>query len=126
MADFKLNFIDHVAIRAKDQQHSIEWYEKVLGLQRRDFPEWKNYPVFVGYENFGIAIFPAKTSDPEIDQLSRNVRIDHFAFNVSNDDFEKAQQHYRDLEIEFEFQDHYYTHSIYTQDPDGNLVEVTA
>ena len=125
MQKFKVNFLDHIAIRAKDQQCSADWYEKALGLMRGDFPEWKNYPVFMGSGNFGIAIFPANINDPEIDKSSRNSRIDHFAFNVSNEDFEKAQQHYRELGIEFKFQDHFYTHSIYIKDPDGHVVELT-
>jgi len=122
---FKINSLDHIAIRAKDQQRSVEWYEKVLGLKRGNFPEWKNYPVFVGGENFGIAIFPANLNDPEIDNTSRNSRLDHFAFNVSNEDFEKAKQHYKELGIDFIFEDHHYTHSIYVKDPDGHLVELT-
>jgi len=125
MPKFTINFLDHVAIRAKDQQRSVDWYETVLGLKRRDFPEWKNHPVFVGDGNFGVAIFPANISDSEIDKSSRNARIDHFAFNVSNEDFEKAKQHYADLGIEFKIGDHFYTHSIYTKDPDGNVVELT-
>jgi len=125
MQKFKLNFLDHVAIRVKDQQRSVDWYESVLGLRRGDFPEWKDYPVFVGDRNFGIAIFPANISDPEIDKSSSNARIDHFAFNVSNEDFEKAKRHYQDLGLEFKIEDHFYTHSIYTNDPDGNIVELT-
>ena len=125
MPEFTVNYLDHVAIRAKDQQRSADWYEKVLGLTKGDFPEWKNHPVFMGGNNFGIAIFPAIINDPEIDQSSRNSRIDHFAFNVSNEDFEKAKQHYKDLGIEFKFQDHFYTHSIYIKDPDGHVVELT-
>ena len=125
MKQFHLNFIDHVAIRVKDQQKSIEWYNKVLGLERGDFPEWKNYPVFMMSGQFGIAIFPANTNDPEVVMLSRNSRIDHFAFNVSNDDFEKARLHYDNLGIEYKIQDHYYSHSIYTKDPDGHTVELT-
>src|SRR5258705_3674108 len=126
MQEFTINSIDHVAIRVKDQQRSIEWYKKVVGLKKGDFPKWKNYPVFVGDGNFGIAIFPANISDPEIDKSSRNARIDHFAFNVSNEDFEKAMRHYENLGIEFKIEDHFYTHSIYTKDPDGNVVELTS
>jgi catechol-2,3-dioxygenase len=75
--------------------------------------------------NFGIAIFPANENDPEINKVSKNSRIDHFAFNVSNEDLEKAKQHYEDIRIEFQFEDHFYTHSIYAKDPDGHVVELT-
>jgi catechol 2,3-dioxygenase-like lactoylglutathione lyase family enzyme len=125
MNPFSIEFLDHIAIRAKDVETSAQWYEQVLGLERMDFPEWKNYPVFMGSGKTGVAIFPAKLDDPEPAKLSKNIKIDHFAFRVSNADFEKAKQHYTDLAVEFNFQDHFYFHSIYTKDPDGHTVELT-
>ena len=125
MKTFEISFIDHVAIRAKDQQKSIEWYQKVIGLTIADFPKWKNYPVFMSGGRFGLAIFPANTSEPELDIYSKNSRIDHFAFNLSKEDFEKAAQHFVTIGIEFQIQDHYYFQSIYTKDPDGHTVELT-
>jgi catechol 2,3-dioxygenase-like lactoylglutathione lyase family enzyme len=125
MRPFDINFIDHVAMRAKDQQKSIEWYQKVIGLTIADFPRWKNYPVFMSGGEFGLAIFPANTSEPEVNNTSKNSRIDHFAFNLSGEDFEKAKQHFAAIGIEFQIQDHYYFQSIYTKDPDGHTVELT-
>jgi catechol 2,3-dioxygenase-like lactoylglutathione lyase family enzyme len=125
MKTFDLRFLDHVAIRVKDPEHSASWYEKVLGLKRLNIAEWGNFPVFMSCGKTGVAIFPAKLTDPEIDKQSKNVAISHFAFNVSNENFKKAQEHYRSLKIEFEFQDHHYFHSIYTKDPDGHMVELT-
>ena len=125
MKPFEINFIDHVAIRARDQQKSVEWYQKVMGLNIADFPKWKNYPVFMSSGQFGLAIFPANTSEPEVDNSSKNSRIDHFAFNLSREDFEKARQHFATIGIEFEIQDHYYFQSLYTKDPDGHTVELT-
>jgi catechol 2,3-dioxygenase-like lactoylglutathione lyase family enzyme len=125
MKAFSINFLDHVAIRVKDLELSAQWYERVLGLRRMDLPKWGNYPVFMSFGNAGVAIFPANVKDPEINPLSRNTRIDHFAFNVSNQDFEKAKEHYQKLGLEFHFQDHVYFHSIYVKDPDGHTVELT-
>ena len=125
MKPFDLNFIDHVAIRSVDFQKSIDWYQRVLGLSRADFPEWKNYPVFMNSGGFGVAIFPANTNDPEIVKHSKNSRIDHFAFNVSNEDFELAKKHFERMGIEYKEQDHYYFHSVYLKDPDGHTVELT-
>jgi len=122
---FTINGIDHVAIRSKNPELSAEWYERTLGLQRGDFPEWKNHPVFMYTGNFGVAIFPANIYDPESLSSSKNSKIDHFAFNVSRTDFQKAQEHFKELGIEFNFQDHFYTHSIYIKDPDGHTVELT-
>ena len=125
MKAFNLNFLDHVAIQVKDVELSAQWYETVLGLERMNLPQWDNYPVFMGSGKAGVALFPANTNDPQSDPFSRNVRIDHFAFNVSNEDFDKAKMHYQQLGQAFEFQDHFYFHSIYTKDPDGHTVELT-
>jgi len=62
---------------------------------------------------------------PSVDPASKNVKIDHFAFNVSREDFEKAQAHFKALQLDYEFQDHHYFYSIYTRDPDGHTVELT-
>ena len=124
MNHFELGFLDHVAIKVQDVSVSIEWYEKVLGLKRGDYPEWKNYPVMMLAGKNGIALFPAKQSDHEGNPAPK-IRIDHFAFNVSNEDFEKAKLYFGSIGQAFEFQDHFYFHSIYLKDPDGHTVELT-
>lgn len=125
MEDFVINFLDHVAIRVKDVEESAKWYEKVLGLKRGNFPEWRSYPLFMNCGKSGVAIFPANTNDPELEPFSKNVKIDHFAFNVSKEDFEKVKNHFKHIGQSFEFQDHYYYQSVYTKDPDDHTVEVT-
>jgi len=121
----KIEFLDHVAIRVKDIEVSILWYEKVLGLKKHQLPKWGAYPIFMFSGKSGIALFPAKQDDTELDPESKNVKIDHFAFNVTNENFEKAKRHYSDLDLEYSIQDHYYFRSIYTKDPDGHTVELT-
>lgn len=120
-----IEFLDHVAIRVKDVNLSAQWYEKVLGLKRYQLPEWGDVPVFMLSGKSGVALFPAKTIDPAVDPLSKNIKIDHFAFHVTRDNFEKAKIRYLRLNLEFQLQDHYYFDSIYTDDPDGHTVELT-
>jgi len=125
MSDFKINCLDHVAIRTRDMKASIAWYEKVLGLKKYEFEKWGGYPIFMLAGKVGVAIFPANEEDAFLDPNSRNVKIDHFAFNVNPEDFEKAQEKYKQLGLNYDFQDHHYFHSIYTKDPDGHTVELT-
>ncbi len=123
--DFKIDFLDHVAIRVKNLEVSAEWYQKVLGLQKYQLPEWGPFPIFMLSGKSGIALFPANLKGKKLDEQSKNVKIDHFAFNVTNENFAKAKLKYKELGLKFSFQDHHYFHSIYTKDPDGHTVELT-
>jgi len=125
MKPFEINFLDHVAIRVKDMVLSAKWYKDVLGLKQYKLEKWGEYPIFMLAGKTGIAIFPAQTEDHELSRFSKNVKIDHYAFNVSNDDFQKAQDHFKRLKIQYVFQDHYYFHSVYLRDPDDHQVELT-
>ena len=120
-----IEFLDHVAIRVADMETSARWYEKVLGLKRYQLPEWGDFPIFLLSGKSGIALFPANTADVEIDPASKNVKIDHFAFHVTRENFQRARVKYDDLDLEYHIQDHIYFDSIYTRDPDGHTVELT-
>lgn len=120
-----LEYIDHVAIRVKDLEASAEWYSNVLGLKKVQPPEWGAFPIFMMSKKFGIALFPANVDDENLDPTSKNVKIDHFAFHVNKENFEKAAKRYADLGLQHHIKDHYYFDSIYTKDPDGYTVELT-
>ena len=117
----QLRFLDHVAIKVADLERSAQWYEKVHNLKRYSLAEWGPFPIFMLSGKTGVAIFPADTQDNK----QASIRIDHFAFNVDQQNFNLARKHYEALGIEYVFQDHHYFHSVYTKDPDGHTVELT-
>ena len=121
----ELDFLDHVAIRVEDLERSAKWYEEVLDLQQYKLKEWGEFPIFMLCGKSGVALFPANLDDEVLNPLSKNIKIDHFAFNVNRENFEKAIKRYQSLGLEFQLQDHYYFDSIYTKDPDGHTVELT-
>ncbi len=125
MKPFNINFLDHVAIRVNDMDISVAWYDSVMGLKKYQLEKWGAFPIFMLAGQAGVAIFPANLEHETLNPLSRNVKIDHFAFNVSNNDFKKAQEHFDAIDQDFEFQDHHYFHSIYLKDPDNHTVELT-
>ena len=121
----EIEFLDHVAIRVKDMDISVEWYQRVIGLKKYQLPEWGDFPIFMLSGKSGVALFPANLADTQLEPNSKNIKIDHFAFNVTNENFEKAKKKYAELNLIFTIQDHHYFHSIYTKDPDGHTVELT-
>lgn len=120
---FKIDFLDHVAIRVADLEVSAAWYQEVLGLERYDVPEWGAFPIFLLAGTSGVALFPR---DREGNLQPPGIRIDHFAFQVGPDAFDAAVAHYQGLGLDFSVQDHIHFRSLYTQDPDGHTVELTA
>jgi catechol 2,3-dioxygenase-like lactoylglutathione lyase family enzyme len=122
---FSINGLDHVAIRVRDMEKTIAWYEQVLGLKKYTIEEWGPYPVFLLACKTGIAVFPAELDGWSKAEQKKRVCIDHFAFNVDRQAFDSAVLHYQKLGLSYSIQDHQYFDSIYTLDPDGHTVELT-
>lgn len=125
MEEFNIEGLDHVAIRVKDMERTAKWYEDVLGLQRLTPEKWDESPIFLMAGQTGIAVFPANFEEPVKYAGVKNVKIDHFAFRVTEENFEKALAKFSDLGIEHNVQNHHYFQSVYLQDPDGHPVELT-
>jgi extradiol dioxygenase family protein len=41
---FKIDFLDHIAIKVKDIEISVNWYTKVLCLKKFSPDEWGDIP----------------------------------------------------------------------------------
>src|SRR5438034_11687708 len=81
-------------------------------------------PIFVGNGDAAIALFPACE---EIGSTSRDraaVRTLHFAFRSDRENFLRAQDELKKRAIEFDFQDHKISHSIYFRYPDGHQIVI--
>ena len=122
---FRLQFLDHVALMVRDLQVSAEWYENVLGLTRYRVPEWDPFPVFLLSGKTGVALFPTREGEVPQEFKGKGNVIDHFAFQVNSEDFEKAKVWFAELQIPYEVKDHKYFISLYLRDPDDHKVELT-
>ena len=117
--------IDHVALAVRDVSRSVEWYARVLGLERRHADVWGDYPAIVAAGTTALALFPITAVDV-LPPPGRNVvAMRHVAFRTTRTGFASMQAHLTALEIAFTSQDHQIAHSIYFRDPDGHEIEVT-
>ena len=122
---FKIDHLDHVALAVKDVERSIAWYQEVLGLEHRHQEVWGNVPAMLCAGPTCVALFPTATDAPNPPPDENTIAMRHLAFRVNRANFEKAQAELRHRSIDFEFQDHEISHSIYFADPDGHRLELT-
>lgn len=122
----ELEGIDHIALSVSDVERSAQWYIHVLGFEARHEGMWDGVPVFVGKGNTALALFPVRSaSDSEGGRHRGRRSMLHFALRANRQNFKAAQEELKRRGIEFEFEDHEISHSIYFQDPDGHKIEIT-
>jgi len=122
---FAVKGLDHVALTVRDLQQSIAWYRDVFGLQRRHEETWGDYPVMMCAGDTALALFQAKGPVSNAPDSHSVAIMRHVAFQVDRVNFIKAQETLRARGIEFVFEDHSISQSIYLRDPDGYELELT-
>ncbi len=122
---FNLERIDHVAITVRDIGLASKWYMEVLGLERYYEEAWNGVPTMVGIGGTCIALFKAKGENPHSPPGSDTFTMTHLAFKADRKNFEEAQRNLKEKGIDFEFEDHDISYSIYFKDPDGHRLEIT-
>ena len=121
----RLEGLDHVALAVSDVRASATWYCEVLGLERLHETEWGDFPAMVGTGGTMIALFPVKGVEPKPPPGKDVLAMRHVAFRADAANFASARGELTERGIEFEFQDHTLSHSIYFVDPDGHELEIT-
>ena len=125
---FTLEGIDHVALAVPDVERSAAWFVDVLGFERLYPGMWGGVPVFIGKGTTAIALFPRRSRDgsnPSTQSQRNEVDMLHLAMRADRQNFLAAREDLKKRGIDFEFQDHEISHSIYFRNPDGHRLEIT-
>ena len=115
--------IDHVALLVHDMQRAIQWYQNVLGMERRYQDVWtgKRDPVVMAIGDIQLALFlPSGEGYVPAHDLN-----EHFALRVDHANFELTRRMLEERDIPFKLWDHKICLSLYFFDPDGNQIEIT-
>jgi catechol 2,3-dioxygenase-like lactoylglutathione lyase family enzyme len=122
---FQIESIDHVALNVRDLKRAEAWYREVLGLERRFEAEWGDVPTVLCAGSTCVALFPGSGRSHGGNARSQPRVLRHIAFRVDRENFGKAQEELRARGVEFTFEDHEISHSLYFSDPDGHIIELT-
>ena len=117
--------IDHVALSVRDVERAAQWYIDVLGFKRLHEGVWGGVPIFIGKGTTALALFPAKPQARSTSSDRGEIRMLHLAMRANRKNFLAAQEELKRRGIDFDFQDHEISHSIYFRDPDGHALEIT-
>jgi len=118
----RITGLDHIVLNTTDTKRSLAWYTQVLGLEAERVEEWRR----------GEAPFPSVrvSADTIIDLFAverTGENMNHFCLVMPPDDWE-AMLAAGDIPVERGPSEVFGARgtgrSIYTRDPDGNLVEL--
>ena len=118
----KLQTLDHVGLVVSDIDRSIEWYQRMLGLERVHRDAWGDYPAMLVKGGSGVALFAGNETPV---QPSAFDSLPHVGFRASGQHYEQARSELRAAGIDFRESDHDAARSIYLLDPDAHLIEIT-
>jgi catechol 2,3-dioxygenase-like lactoylglutathione lyase family enzyme len=114
--------IDHVVLKVRDVERSVEWYRDLLGLEPERLEEWRRQEVlFVSLRVDGTTLVDLLQGE------SDGVNVDHVAFLVQPTDLQAVVES-GVFEVVMEpstlFGAQGNGTGVYVRDPDGHLVEL--
>jgi catechol 2,3-dioxygenase-like lactoylglutathione lyase family enzyme len=118
----ELDALDHVGLLVSDIDRSVEWYERVLGLERAYRTISGRNPAVLVTNGTGVSLFPDE-GNPDAAATFRPPA--HLCFRLSARAYESARAELDGADIKYVESDHRISRSLYVHDPDLHLVEIT-
>ncbi len=120
--------LGEIALRVADLDRMQRFYQEVVGLELlRRFPQVAFLKIADGFGGHAqvIALFDRSAEQGYQPPSAKQSTIDHLAFEIAREDFERERQRLEGLGLRVETAEHGWVHwrSLYVHDPEGNLVE---
>lgn len=121
---FALTRIDHVAMNVRDADASARWYHDRFGFTI--VHAWTGPTIYMlAKGHIRLGLFEQPDATPVVDP-DRHLVLQHYAFAVDPDEFQHVVDSYAKAGIPYRVEDTGVAWSVWTSDPDGHQVEVTA
>jgi catechol 2,3-dioxygenase len=125
----KVRALGEVALRVTDLDRAVAFYRDVLqlSLMRRTgkLAFFELAPGFAGHTQV-LALFDRSDNEGYKSPDGPTTTLDHLAFTILAEDFEREKKRLMDLGHKLTFAEHAWVQwrSLYLKDPDGNTVEL--
>ena len=114
--------LDHVVLRCRDQERTLDFYTRILGLRE----ERRLEAIGLGQLRAGTSLLDLVPAEG----VEFVPNMDHFCLAIETPDLERVQDHLRRSGVELvgepmvRYGARGYGFSIYLRDPEGNVVEL--
>lgn len=125
---FKVQGVDHVAVRVKNLDLAMDFYTRILGLAitQREYSK-PGIEFFLDCGSSLIALIQGDSQGKEHPFDGKGMGADHVSFRVNPQDFDYAVEELKQKGVEVLFsKKREKSWSVYFRDPDGNKLEITA
>ena len=120
--------IDHVVLNCRDVETTVAWYQRVLGMQREEFGEYRHTALKFGRQKFNVRPSGAKewVSSPNDGPGALDLCF------ITRQPVDSVVQHLSSCDVKIVMGPTEQIGalgtmtSVYCKDPDGNLIEIAS
>lgn len=123
----EIQHIDHVALTVSDPQKSVDWYQKVLGMEQCFMHGLEGPPFLLRSGQTYLNLFPADVSKPKATPDTDTIAMRHFAFKIAPEQYEPIKEMLEAKGVTPELFDYGpFCRAMFIKDPDGHIIELIA
>ena len=127
----KITELDHIGLRVKDVEASLNFYSELLGLKTERVDEWRKGEIgFPSVRLNADTLIDFFLSEKKVDNANKEINQDHFCLVIEPTNMENLKTKLEELGVRIydgpgkRWGAHGDAISLYMYDPDQNVVEL--